>query len=399
MTPFRKQSEAACSPIARHQPQLMGRLTAICLIAVSLLFWCGQPVRADNSHDSGAPAVPVETTKALTADVPVYVEGLGAVQAFNTVTIKTQVNGALQKVVFTEGQDVKQGDLLAVIDPRPYQAVVDQAAAKIQQDQADLANAQYLLSKDQTLEKQSVATEETVESQQSQVNSSVAQLAEDKAAKEAADVSLSYTQIRSPIAGRTGIRLIDAGNQVHTTDANGIVVITQTQPISVLSTLQEGELDAVRQALASGPVEVIARSSDRSKKLATGTLSLIDNEIDQNSGTIRIKSTFENSDNALWPGQFVTLQVREKTIENAVTVPSSALQRGPDGFFVYLVNGDNTVSVRKVTPGQINEGRAVISSGLKTDDTVVTQGQYRLQDGAKIIAASTSAASTETKGD
>ena len=330
------------------------------------------------------PSVPVQTDVAKTEDFPIYLTGLGTVEAYNTITVKTQIDGQLQSLAFTEGQDVKKGDLLAVIDPRPYQAAADQAAAKIEQDQASLANARYLLTKDQILAKQSIATAEAVEAQQSQVDGFIALLEEDKAAKEAADVNLSYTQIRSPIDGKTGIRFVDAGNQVHTTDANGLVVVTQTRPISVISTLREGDLDAVREALKTGVTEVTALTSDQSRKLGVGTLTLIDNEINQSNGSIRLKSTFANDDEALWPGEFVTLQVLVKTIKDAVTVPSTALQRGPDGYFVYTVSPSDTVSVAKIAVGPIGNGRAVVTSGLANGQAVVTQGQYRLDAGTRV---------------
>jgi multidrug efflux system membrane fusion protein len=355
-------------------------------VAVGASLWAFDQSRGSDDKPGAAVTVPVQTAKPSAENVPVYLAGLGTVQAFNTITVKTRVDGQLQTVAFREGQRVKKGDLLAVIDPRPFQAAVDEASAKIQQDEADLANAQYLLAKDQRLGKQGITTEEVTETQQSQVNQLIAQLAQDKAAKASADVSLSFTQIRSPIDGRTGIRLIDEGNQVQTTDTNGIVIITQTQPISVISTLREDDLGAIRSALQKGVVPVTALSSDLSTKLGDGTLSVVDNIIDQSSGTIRIKSEFENEADSLWPGQFVTLKVRGSTLSNALTVPSAALQRGADGFFVYVVGPDASVSVRKVTPGPIEQDRAVITSGLSVSDVVVTEGQYRLQDGTPVAA-------------
>ncbi|KRB51359.1 RND transporter [Rhizobium sp. Root708] len=373
--------------------------------AASTILICGAPAcgfvaessLAADSAVAGPSTVPVQVASPVISDVPIYLDGLGAVQAFNTVAVKSRVDGQLQSVNFIEGQYVKKGDLLAVIDPRPYQAALDQAVAKIQQDEADLANAKFLLGKDQKLSEQGITTQETLEAQESQVSQLVAQLAQDKAAKAAADISLSYTQITSPIDGRTGIRLIDAGNQIQTTDSGGIVVVTEMQPISVISTLREDDLPSVQQAQKQGPVEVEALSSDKSSKLATGHLSLIDNEIDQSSGTIRIKSEFQNADNALWPGQFVTLRLRDRTLSGALTVPSSALQRGTDGFYVYVVNPDSTVSVRQVSPGPIEDGKAAITTGLAASDKVVTQGQYRLQEGTKVsftpIQTSTTSAS------
>ncbi|CDZ67675.1 Multidrug resistance protein MdtA [Neorhizobium galegae bv. orientalis] len=362
-------------------------LCACVVIAGALLgdkLFVGTSYGAEPSPNDAA--VPVQVAPVELANFPLYLDGLGTVVPFNTVSVKTRVDGQLQKVFFVEGQLVKQGDLLAQIDPRPYQAAVDQAAAKIQQDEADLANAQYLLSKDQKLVKQGISTDEAVETQQSQVNQLIAQLAQDKAAKEAADVSLSYTEIRSPIDGRTGIRLIDAGNQVHASDAGGIVIVTQTRPISVISTLREQDLPSVQSALQKGPVTVDAMPSDASRTLASGTLSLIDNEIDQGSGTVRLKSEFDNADGTLWPGQFIILRVLQEIIPSASTVPSSALQRGPSGFFVYVVGTDSRVVLRNVQVGPISGGRAVVLSGLKQSEKVVSDGQYRLREGILVSA-------------
>jgi len=383
----------------RRKPAILAAAAILAIAGGSAAaFWLAGTEPTIAAPEPSSLAVPVEVATPTVTDVPVYLDGLGTVQANYTVNITTRVDGELQSVMFDEGQAVKKGDVLAIIDPRPFQAADDQAAAKIKQDEADLANAQYLLAKDQKLSQQQIVTQETVEQQQSMVASAQAQLAQDQAAKEAADVSLSYTQIRSPIDGRTGIRRIDAGNEVHTTDTTPIVTITQTQPITVVSTLREDDLDAVRDALKAGPVEVTAMSMDQSQQLASGTLSLIDNVIDQASGTIRIKSIFQNKDDALWPGQFVTLRVKQQTLQKAVTIPSAALERGENGFFVYIIDAAGTAAVRKVIPDPIENGRAVIEKGLSGNEQVVTSGQYRLDVGTHVSiqqAAATQAASKE----
>lgn len=356
---------------------------AAVLFAAGVLWFAS----SDRTVAKGQPApaiIPVEASVAIQSDVPVYLSGLGTVQAFNTVTMKPKVDGELQQVLFTEGQKVKKGDLLAVIDPRPFQAAFDQASAKMVQDQANLDNDKVILQRDKKLTAQQFTTVETTQTEQSTVDQLQAQIAQDAAAKNSAAVSLSYTQMIAPVDGRTGIRLVDQGNYVHATDTTGIVVITQTQPISVVSTLPEDDLPAVRVALESGPVTVTAFTRDGSTNLGEGTLSVIDNEIDQTSGTMRLKSTFPNVDEKLWPGQFVDIRLQQKIIHQAVTVPSAAIERGQNGFFVYVVKPDNTVEVRAITPGQIANGSAVIESGLASGERVVTSGQYRLEEGARI---------------
>lgn len=345
------------------------------------------------------PPVPVNTAVATERNVPVYLTGIGTVQALNTVTIRTQVQGQLDKVLFTEGQIVKKGDLLAVVDPRPFQATLDQAVAKIQEDKADLANAKVVLSRDENLANQDYATQQALDNQRSLVAELEAQIAQDIAVKEAAAVQLSYTQITAPLTGRTGIRLVDAGNIVHPTDTTGLVVITQTQPISVISTLPEDDLEDVREALRAGPVTVTAFTRDGTVNLGSGTLSLIDNEINQASGTMRLKSTFPNSEEKLWPGQYVEVRLEQKLVKNAVTIPAAALQRGRQGFFVYVVNADDIVEPRDIKTGQIASGTAIVESGLSQGDRVVTSGSYQLDAGVKVkVETATAANATSDPG-
>jgi membrane fusion protein, multidrug efflux system len=331
------------------------------------------------------PAVPVSIATAERQDVPVYLTGIGTVQALNTVTMRTQVSGQLTKVLFTEGQKVKQGDLLAVVDPRPFQATLDQAVARIKQDQANLENAKVILARDASLAKEDFASQQALDNQQSVVAQLEAQIAQDQASRDAAAVQLSYTQITSPLDGTTGVRLVDQGNIVHPTDTNGIVVVTQTQPISVLSTLPEDDLEAVREAQKVGPVPVTAFTRDGAVNLGSGTLSLINNEIEQASGNLLLKSTFPNADEKLWPGQFVEVRLQRRVAKNAVTVPSSALQRGQQGFFVYVVNADDTVDTRNVKTGDIASGVAIIESGISVGDRVVTSGSYQLEPGVRVV--------------
>lgn len=360
-------------------------------------FWY---VRDDKAAPAPAApeAVPAEVAVASREDVPIYLFGLGTVEAFNTVTVRTQIDGELQKVLFTEGQTVKKGDLLAVIDPRPSQAVLDEARAKVVQDEANLKNAQLILERDVQLTAKQFTTVEQTDDQRTTVQELQGQLAEDQAAVRDAETQLSYTQLTSPIDGRTGIRAVDEGNIVHTTDANGIVVVTQIEPISAISTLSQDDLPAVRAALKAGPVPVTAFTTDGATNLGDGTLSLIDNEIDQAAGTIRLKSTFPNKEQLLWPGQAVQIRILQQVARGATTIPSSALQRGADGFFVYVVDAGDVVRARPVVPGQIAGGRAIIERGLSAGERVVTAGQYRLDDGVRIAPQEAAPAAGKTGG-
>lgn len=376
------ETELPKRPRRRVSRTGFGLIVVLFAVAGGATLWLRHDDQTVAAVPPADPAVPVHIETATKMDVPVYLSGLGTVQAFNTVTVKTQVDGVLQQVRFKEGQAVKKGDLLAVVDPRPFQDAYDEAVAKLNQDQVNLANAKVTLDRDAKLVGQSM-TQQTLDNQRATYNQLMAQITQDQAAKNDAATQLSYTQITSPLDGRTGIRLVDQGNIIHAADTTGLVVITQTQPISVISTLPEDDLPQLQTALRSGPVAVTALTKD-GEVLDEGTLTLIDNEIDQTTGTIRLKSTFPNKSEKLWPGEFVVLRVRVQMQHDAVTVSSAAVQRGPDGFFVYVVKPDNTVEARPITTDQIADDRTSVATGLSAGEHVVTSGQYRLEPGTKI---------------
>ncbi len=344
-------------------------------------------ITASSPASPPSPVIPVSVATAEKRDVPIYLTGLGTVQAFNTVTVKTRIDGELVKVAFTEGQDVKAGDLLAQIDPRPFQAAYDQAVAKKVQDEANLANAKLDLQRFADLATRNFAPKQQVDTQRALVEQLEAQIQGDQAAIASAKTQLDYTTITSPITGRTGIRLVDQGNIVHATDATGLVVVTQLQPISVIFTLPESELTAVQSALKAGPVHIFAMSRDDNRQLAEGTLAVLDNQISQTTGTMRLKGTFPNRDHALWPGEFLNIRLLARTAPDVVTVPSGALQRGPSGYYAYVVKPDDTVETHSLKVGQISEGVAIVDDGIAAGDKVVTAGQYRLQPGARIVVS------------
>jgi membrane fusion protein, multidrug efflux system len=385
---------AAMTATLESSQKLIHRRRWYLLVGIAILaaVWGGYVGRqhhatanvAAETAPTPAPAIPVSAGTAERRDVPIYLTGLGTVQAFNTVTVKTRVDGELVKVAFTEGQDVKAGDLLAQIDPRPFQATLDQAAAKKVQDEANLANAKLDLQRFSDLATRSFAPKQQVDTQRAMVTQLEAQIRGDQAAIDSAQTQLDYTTIKSPLTGRTGIRLVDQGNIVHATDATGLVVVTQLQPISVIFTLPESDLASVQSALTSGPVRIFAMDRDSDRQLAEGTLAVLDNQINQTTGTIRIKGTFPNKDGALWPGEFLNIRLLARTAPNAVTVPSSALQRGPNGYYAYVVKPDSTVETRPLKVGQISDGAAIVDDGMAAGDKVVTAGQYRLQPGARV---------------
>ena len=375
--------------------QKRAALIGVGLVALFLLTWRLVHKPADAAGRAAPQPIAVDTAAVSHADVPIYLQGLGTVQAFYTVTVTARVDGELQKIAFTEGQTVRKGDLLAQIDPRPNQAAYDQAVATKAKDASLLANAKRDYDRYTLLQPQNLASKQTVDTARALVDQLTAQLQVDQAIIDNARTQLDYTRITSPINGRTGIRLIDPGNIVHAAGTTGIVVVTQVQPISVVFTLPEEQLSAVGAALATGPVPVTTLSRDGSTVLDQGTLTLIDNEIDQTTGTARLKATFNNANNTLWPGQYVNARVLIRTEHNALTLPTAAVQLGPNGPFTYVVKNDSTVEVRPLKIGAESGGMTVVTDGLAFNERVVTSNQYRLQPGAH-IRANTANASTGT---
>jgi multidrug efflux system membrane fusion protein len=330
-------------------------------------------------------AVPVTIGISERKSVPVYLTGLGNVEAFNTVLVKVRVDGELDKVAFTEGQDVKGGDLLAQIDPRPFQASLDLQKATKAKDEAQLANARLDLKRFQTAGTLA-NTQQQIDTQGTLVRQLEATVQADQANIDAAQVQLDYTTIKAPLSGRTGIRLLDQGNIVHATDTTGLVAITQLQPISVLFTLPQDQLQEVIHQMTSGApaLRVLALGRYDQQQLSVGSLAVVDNLIDQTTGSARLKATFPNQDHALWPGQYVSIRLQLKALPQVVTVPSTAVQRGPAGMYVYVVKPDATVVMQPVNVGQMADGTTVIEKGLDAGTRIVVAGQYRLEPGSLI---------------
>ncbi len=344
--------------------------------------------------DPATLAVPVLTAPATTADVPVTLDGIGTVQALNTVNIKPMVDGPIVEIRFREGQDVRRGDVLARIDPRTYQASYDQAVAKKAQDDATLANARRDLERYEKLAKTQYTTAQQADTQRSTVAQDEALSRQDQAQIDSARTNLSYTTIMAPVDGRIGIRQVDIGNLVHSTDTTPITVVTTLQPISVVFTLPQQSLPDVVKAMQAtrttgGPVvqalpQTGSAAGDSTQILDTGHVAVLDNQVDQNTGTIKLKATFPNPALRLWPGAFVNVRLALSVLQNATVVPIAAVQRGPQGAFVYVVQPDNTVQRRALTVPYQDETRAVITAGLKPGEQVVTDGASRLTDGAHI---------------
>ena len=345
--------------------------------------------RPPGGFRTGAEAVPVLVATARIADVPVYLDGVGTAKALNTVTVRPQVDGKLISVNFREGQDVNAGDIIARIDPVTYQAQLDQAVGKKAQDEAQLGNAKLDLERLQKLASTNAIPKQQADTQQALVNQLQAQVKVDQAAIENAQAILSYTTIRAPIAGRTGIRQVDEGNLVSGSDTNGIVVITTVKPISVFFNLPQQQLPEVNKSMAAGPLKVDALTPDTGAVLDSGKLMVVDNQVDPTTGTVRLKAEFPNAELQLWPGQFVNVRLLINTLQQVVVVPTSAVQRGPTGTFVYVVQPDETVAMRTVALTQQGDVQTVIARGVEGGDRVVTSGFSRLTDGTRVQPTTT----------
>ena len=370
------------------------------VVAAVLVYWLVQVFRP-KPKPKPPPAIPADIATAKTADVAVYVEGLGTVQAFYTVTVTARVDGQIQSVNFIEGQEVRKGAVLAQIDPRPLQAAFDQAKAAAAKDTATLVNARRDLERYELLAPEELASKQTVDTQHSLVAQLDAQVKGDEANVASAQTQLDYARITSPINGRTGIRLVDPGNNVHASDTAGIVVVTQLQPISVIFSLPEDALKQVSDAVNRGSVVAIALSRNRREELDRGTLALIDNQIDQTTGTIKLKATLPPAGRTLWPGEIVHVKVLTDVLHNAVVIPSSALQRGPNGVFTYVVQKDSSIEPVDLTVGEPDGDNVVVEKGVSSGQQVVASNQYRLQPKAHVrpnASTSTAAPAPGTPG-
>ena len=376
---------------------LLGVVGAVTLAAGAVLFLPPRHGMAQAARSPSAAAVPVSVIKAERKDVPVWLRGIGTVQALNTVVIRARVDGTLMQVPVTEGQLVKKGELLAVIDPRPYQAALDQALAKKAADEAQLGNAKLDLQRYASLAQQSFASRQQVDTQTMQVAQFTASLKGDEAAIETAQLNLSFCYITAPFDGRTGLRQLDPGNIVHANDIAGIMMLTQVRPIAVVFTLPQRDLPEIVEAMGKGTLPVTAWSNDQEKQLSEGTLLTPDNMIDVATGTVKLKATFLNDNDRLWPGQFVEARLLLRTEPQVVTVPSQAVQHGMTNLFVYVVKPDSTV--QRQTVDAVNRGDvAVITKGLEAGQEIVLDGQSRLDNGTLISAMKPSAPTAAQAG-
>ena len=367
-------------------------LLVVIAAAAAVYFAVGrtpQRQQAGGRFGGGDAPVPVLAVAAKLADVPIYIDGVGTTKALNTVTVRSQVDGKLIKVSFQEGQDVPAGYVLAEIDPTLYQAQYDQAVAKKAQDEAILANARIDLDRYTRLAQTNAGPKQQADTQKALVQQNEAQVKLDQASIDNVAAMLSYTKVRAPLAGRTGIRQVDEGNIIHATDTTGIVVLTQLRPISVFFSLPQQQLGRVNAAFAKSSLSVEALGPDNKTVVDTGKLIVVDNQVDQTTGTVKLKAEFPNPDLQLWPGQFINVRLLVDTLKQVVVVPTAAVQRGPNGTFVYTIKPDNTVATRNITVSEQDDVQSVVTSGLEPPERVVTTGFARLtEDSAVSIASS-----------
>jgi multidrug efflux system membrane fusion protein len=342
--------------------------------------------------------VPVLAAAAASADVPVYLTAVGTTKALNTVTVRPQVDGKLIAVNFQEGEDVKKGDILARIDPVTFKAAYDQAVAKKAQDEALLANAKNDLTRYEQLAATNAINRQQADTQRALVAQYTAQVQSDQAAIESAQATLGYTDIRAPIDGRTGIRQVDVGNIVHASDSGGIVVITQIKPISVTFNIPQQDIQTVNDAFAKGPLAADALRSDNNKVIEHGELKVVDNQVDSSTGTVKLKAEFPNDAVQLWPGQFVNVRLLVDTLKGVTVIPTGAVQRGPNGTFVYVVGSDDKATMRPIKVERQDENQTVVASGVTPPEKVVTTGFARLTDGTKVTIGGDSPSTAQPQG-
>jgi multidrug efflux system membrane fusion protein len=361
-------------------------LTAVLAVGGVFYFTHIRPLDKVNATPAPPPAVPIVARAVVQHDVPIYLSGVGTVIAYNTDVVRAQIQGQIISINFTEGQTVHAGDLLAQIDPRPYQALIDQYTANLERDQAQAINAQANLTRYSQLGDKGWATPQLIETQKAQVGEVQAAIKADEALIDAAKVQLSYTRLTSPIDGVVGIRQIDVGNIISPSTTNGLVVVTQLHPISLIFTLPETSLPQIQQQQqkTKTALAVLAYNQDNTILLDQGELGLVNNEILQTTGSIQLKANFPNKSNRLWPGQLVNARLLVDTRHNGLTVPAAVVQQGVNGPYAYVVNPDNTVAIQPVKVAQISDGQALIDSGLKANQQVVVDGQYKLQPGTHV---------------
>jgi multidrug efflux system membrane fusion protein len=375
------------------------RWILLALVVAGLGYYGWQRVHGENrqaaansAQKRARSAVRVNVATVEKADFPVYLTSLGTVQAFNTVVVRSRVDGQIDKIAFAEGQLVKQGDLLAEIDPRPYQAVLDQAKAKKDQDEANLANTNLDLQR--FIKLGEFATRQQLDTQRSSVSQLTAQIAADAAAIFNAQTQLDYTQISAPISGVVGLRLVDIGNIVNASQQTGIVTITQIEPIAVIFTAPEDQLPDIKDAQGATPLKTVAMTTDGKRSLAEGKLAVVNNQVDSTSGTIRLKAVFDNKNHALWPGQSVSTRLLVSTLKDATVVPDEAVQHGTQGLYAFVVGQDSKAELRTVKVSQSIDGRSVIEQGLSPGEKVITTGQFKVAPGTLV---STEVASSDPK--